>query len=98
MLNLLAQIDIGNSNIFAPAARFNSLGSTATTVGKAVALAGGLSVFAGFVYAAYLYLTANGEAKKIQEAQQILTYGIIGLVLIGAAFWIMQIIGKLINY
>ena len=97
-MRFLAQVDFGNKDIFAPAERFSSLGSTATTIGKAVALLGGLSVFAGFVYAAYLYLTAQGEPKKVQEAQQILTWGIVGLILIGAAFWIMQIIGKLIGY
>lgn len=95
LLTLLSQVNIGEK--FTPAARFNSLGGTATMIGRIVALGGGLMVFAGFVYAAYLYLTANGEAKKVQEAQQILTYGIIGLILIGASFWLVQIVAKLLG-
>lgn len=95
--NLPTPTGVNIKDFFSPAARFDSLGGTASTLGKLVAFGGGLAVVAGFVYAAFLYLTAQGEAKKIQEAQQILTYGMIGLVLIGAAYWIVQIASKLLG-
>lgn len=93
----LAPTGVKIQDYFTPAARFNTLGGTATTIGKIVALAGGLMVFMGFVYGAYLVITSQGEAKKMQEAQQIFIWGIVGLIVILGSFWIVQIIGTLLG-
>lgn len=47
----------------------------------------GLVVFAG-----YLWLTAGGDSKKVEEAQKYLKNGIIGLIIILAAAGITQFV------
>ncbi len=92
MLTFLAQVDI--SKQFAPAAKFSTLADLINLTSKLIAFGGGAMVLASFVYTAYLYLSSEGEAKNLEQAKLVLTYSIIGLVVIFTAYWVVQIIAR----
>ncbi len=90
LFTFLAQVDIGQE--FAPAAKFGSLASLVNLLSRAVAIGGGFLVIVAFVYTAYLYLTAAGDSKNIEKTKTVLTYSIIGMIVIAVSYWLTQII------
>ena len=50
------------------------------------------------VYAGFLWMTAQGDAKKVDEAKKMITQAVVGLVIIVAAYAIASfVIGTLVN-
>lgn len=95
MLSLLAEVDLGAS--FAPAQKFNSVGSLVNVLSKVIAFGGGVVIVASIVYASYKYLSANGDAKHIEEAQGAFVNAVIGMLIIVTAYWVTQIIAKFLG-
>lgn len=95
LITYLAQISIGDR--FAPAQTIGSLADIINFISRAVAIGGGFMVIAAFVYTAYLYISANGEAKNIEKTKTVLTYAIIGMIVISVSYWLTQIIAGLIG-
>lgn len=54
-------------------------------------------VVLAIIYAGFLYVTAQGNAQKVQQATQALTYAVIGGVLILGAVALSQIIANLVS-
>jgi amino acid transporter len=54
----------------------------------------GIAALGFIIYAGYLYLTSRGEDKKVKEAKDILTYTIIGIIVIVAAWALVWFILK----
>lgn len=94
-MRLLAQVDIGQN--FAPAQKFSTLSSFVNLVGKLLAFGGGVFVVVTIIYAAYMYISAEGDSKKTEKAGSALTSGILGLILIAVAYWIVQIIARVLG-
>ncbi|MEK9179422.1 MAG: hypothetical protein AAB893_03055 [Patescibacteria group bacterium] len=95
MFVLLAEVDLGQS--FAPAQKFNSVGAMVNVLSKAIAFGGGVIIVASIVFAAYKYITANGEAKSIEEAQGAFVNAMIGMLIIVTAYWLTQILAKFLG-
>ena len=55
----------------------------------------GLGLLIMLMMAGFSYLTSAGDAKKLEQGKQRLTYAIVGFVIIFAAFWIVQIFGEM---
>ena len=51
-----------------------------------------LAAFTGFVYAGFLYVTAYGAEEQIGKAKKVMTYAVIGLVLVILSFSIVQLL------
>ena len=49
------------------------------------------------IYSGFLYVTAQGNAAKVEEATKSLTYAVIGGVLVLGAFAIAQIVKSLVD-
>ncbi len=96
LTTVLAQ-GISIKNYFAPSAKFGSLADLVNLLSRVVAIGGGLLLVASFVYTAYLYLSDSGDGKKIETAKTVITYAIIGMVVVAASYWITQIIAGLLN-
>ena len=60
-------------------------------VSGALMFVGGVAVFL-IVYAGILFVTSGGDPKKVQGARQIITYAIIGLVIVLCSFGIIYFI------
>jgi hypothetical protein len=49
------------------------------------------------IYAGFLYVAARGKPEELKQANQALTFGIIGGVIVAGAFAILQIVSNLIE-
>lgn len=62
-----------------------------TFIQYALGLAGVLAL-AGIVYGGFLYLTAAGNQERVESGKNAVTYSIIGLIIIGLAFAIVNFV------
>lgn len=53
----------------------------------------GVAAFLTIFFAGFNYITAGGDKAKTEQAQQMLNYGIVGLVVIVAAYLVTRLIG-----
>ncbi len=58
----------------------------------------GLLAFMVIIFAGFNYITASGDKGKVEQAQHMLNYGILGLVLVATAFIITRVIGAVIGF
>jgi hypothetical protein len=57
-----------------------------------------LAAFLGFIYAGFLYVTAYGAEEQTTKAKKIMTYAIIGLVVVILSYGIVQLLtGELVK-
>lgn len=89
-------VDIGAIWKFAPAVNpnFTSLGSVVSFLLPKLLLLGGVIFFVLVIVAGFSYLQNSGseDAHALEKWRQILTYGVIGLIIIFGAYWVLQII------
>jgi len=90
------------SNIYTPG---HSLGGSSAQIGTLLApILTNIMIFIGvfalfvIIFSGFTYITGGGDKNKITQAQNMLNYGIIGLVLVVAAYLITRIIGMLIGF
>ncbi|MBM3210510.1 hypothetical protein FJZ39_04190 [Candidatus Saccharibacteria bacterium] len=67
----------------------NSAFSTALEV---VYLVAGIVAVIAIIYAGFVYTTANGDSGRLAKAKNVILYTVVGLVIIGFAFLITQIV------
>jgi len=48
------------------------------------------------IYAGFLYVAARGKPEELKQANQALTFGIIGGVIVAGSFAILQIVSNLV--
>lgn len=63
-----------------------------------ILILGGIVAFGAIILAGFNYITGAGDKNKVAQAQNMLNYAIIGLVLIVAAYVITNLIGQLIGF
>ena len=63
-----------------------------------VLIISGLFAFFTIIFAGFAYITASGDKGKTEQAQNMLNYGILGLIVVGAAFLITRIIGAVLGF
>lgn len=90
------------STIYKPAV---SLGGTNTTLSTLInpiindiLIISGIFAFVTILLAGFAYITAGGDKAKTDQASQALTYGIIGLVVVVAAFVVTRILGAILGF
>jgi hypothetical protein len=91
--NLLAQAPtpVINTTTF-PAARFTDISTLLNVFVPLLSLGAAIIFGVMLIYAAFTILTSVGEADKIQKAKNILTFSIIGLILVTCAFVIVEVV------
>jgi hypothetical protein len=55
----------------------------------------GLGLLLMLIAAGYTFLTSAGDAKKMEQGKQQLTNALVGFIIVFAAYWIVQLIGKI---
>ncbi len=55
----------------------------------------GIGLLLMLLTSGFEYLTSAGDAKKLESAQQRLTFAIVGFLIIFTAFWLVQIAGNI---
>jgi len=83
----------------------DALGGVNATVGTLlspilsnVIIFSGIFAFFVIIFAGFTYITGGGDKGKIAQASNMLSYGILGLVLVVAAYLITRIIGTLVGF
>lgn len=74
-----------------------TLGSIVSAAMKYVFWAGGIGALIMIVMAGLSLLTSAGDAKKAEGAKHQLTNAITGLIIIIAAYWIVQMVGYMLS-
>ncbi|MCR4324717.1 MAG: pilin [Candidatus Curtissbacteria bacterium] len=59
-----------------------------------LAPAAGIAFFVMLIVGGFKYITSGGDPKNVGQAQSILTYAVIGIVLVVASWLILQLIGR----
>ena len=49
------------------------------------------------IYGAFMYLTAGGVTENLHKAQKIITWSIMGIVMILASFFLVKLIGRIMG-
>ena len=57
----------------------------------------GATAIVMIVYAGIRFMTSGGDPKNVSQARQIMTFAIVGLVLVLASFGIIKFIGYITN-
>ena len=72
--------------------QFQSIGALITSWLPNVYILGGILVLILIIASGLMWIGNAGNIKKIEEAQKILTFAIMGFILLFASYWIIQII------
>ena len=77
----------------------NGLGSLGDSPSKILAsvlgaayVAAGIAAVIAIIIAGYLYIISDGNASKVEQAKNTITYSVVGLVIIGFAFILTRFI------
>ena len=73
------------------------LGNIITAIIPYIFAASGLIILVYFVIGGLEFLTSGGDPKKTESAKGKLTGAIVGFVIIFVSFWLVQIIGRVLN-
>lgn len=58
----------------------------------------GLFAFLVIIFAGFSYITASGDKAKVEQSQNMLNYGILGLIVVVTAFLITRVVGAVIGF
>jgi hypothetical protein len=73
-------------------AQFQSVGALISAWLPNIYILGGISVLILIIAAGLMWIGNAGDVKKIEEAQKILTFAIMGFIFLFASYWIIQIV------
>jgi hypothetical protein len=92
---------INLTDVYAPAKAMGENATVSTLVNPIIAdvlIVSGILAFGTILFAGFAYVTSAGDKAKTQQASQALTYGIIGLVVVVAAYLITKLMGSIFGF
>ena len=94
----LAQIDFGNleSNA-APRFSGRSIGYIISSALPYVFTFAGITLLIFLIYGGFSFMSAGGDPKSIERAKKIITNSFIGFLVVFFAYWIVQILGRILG-
>jgi hypothetical protein len=95
MGNQLAQVNIKDA--FAPAKNFSTIGDLVTVIVQNAFVLAGIIAFVLVILAGFGIISSagSGDTKQMEQGKKALTGAVMGLIIIIASFWIVQIIEAL---
>ncbi|OGM10794.1 hypothetical protein A2Z22_02820 [Candidatus Woesebacteria bacterium RBG_16_34_12] len=57
----------------------------------------GILLLLFLIYGGFQYMTSGGDPRKAEMARRVITYAIIGFIIVFLAFWIVQIVSKILG-
>jgi len=70
-----------------------SIGSIITNAYQFILPIGGIALLVMIIIAGFSLLTSAGDAKKMEQGKQRLTYAVIGFIVVFIAYWLTQLMG-----
>jgi len=88
---------VGLDTLYAPGSAMGGVDARLDTIvnpliANTLIISGVVAFFTVFL-AGYNYISAGGDKAKTEQAQNMLTYGILGLIVIASAYLITRLIG-----
>jgi len=98
MTHLLAQLKLpgGGSAAYPEGFLFKGNAGIGAIVSNALPIViglAGLGLLLMLILGGYTFLTSAGDAKKMEEGKQRLTFAIVGFLIVFGAYWVVQILG-----
>jgi len=94
MNTLLAQkLSIPGGSVQGPLTGNPTIGSLLSTALPIIIGLAGLGLLLMLISAGYTFMTSAGDAKKMEQGKQRLTFAIVGFIIVFGAYWIVQIVG-----
>jgi hypothetical protein len=95
MEQVFAQVSI--ESVFTPAKNFSTLGPLVSVIAQNAFVLAGIIVFILLIAGGFGIIAGagSGDTKKMEQGKNTITGAVIGLVVIVASFWIVQIVEKL---
>lgn len=97
----LAQVDIGKEWKLSGDGKggFASLGDLVSSFLPKVLIVGGIIFFVTIIIAGFGVLSGagSGDAQGAESRKQILTYAVIGFIIMFGAYWILQLVNFITN-
>ncbi len=77
--------------------QFANFGDLVTVIMKNAFVLAGVICFVLLIFGGFGVIVGagGGDAKRLEQSRQTITWAVIGLLLVVGSFWIVQIIGKL---
>jgi hypothetical protein len=102
LLNIIKQVHAADDivgTIALPSGVPSEVGQTGGLISSIVRffiIIGGLFTLWSFLSGGFKYITSNGDKAKVQEAGNMITMSIVGLVVMAASFVIIAIVSQLL--
>ena len=93
MGKVLALVNI--NDVFTPAKNFNTIGSLVSVITQNAFVLAGIIAFVLLIFGGFGVIVSAGDSKKLEDGKKAITGAVIGLIIIVASFWIIQIIETL---
>ena len=78
-----------------PLAKFDTIGKFLNIFLPALTTGAAVLLLIMFLYGSYTWLTSGGSAENVSKAQKIMTYAVLGLVLVILSFLFVRIINTI---
>lgn len=88
---VVSAADLGLGNAGGIGLQGNLTGIIANVIKVALGLVGVLAL-AYIVYGGFLYISAAGDAKQIDKAKTVIIYAVIGIIVIGISYALVQFV------
>lgn len=102
-MDLLAQTEPLNldtiENEALPGFKFagGSIGDIVSALIPYIFFGAGVALLAYIILGGYTMMTSRGDAKALAAGKDKVTHGLIGFVIVFTAFWIVQLIGRILG-
>lgn len=87
--------ETGTSTIKGLGLPFATIGDIVSKAVPFVFAFAGIGLLLMLIFGGFALLTSAGDAKKLEQGKQQLTYAIMGFAVIFVAYWIVQLAGKI---
>ena len=91
-MKVYAQATIPDPSIIGLKPEFSTLGAIISEALKYIITFAGLSMFAMILYGGFHLLISAGNPEGIKEGTNKIVFGIIGFLVVFAAYWIVQLV------
>ncbi len=95
MDKIFAAVDI--SKEFTPATQFPTFGDLVNVIVKNAFMFAGVITFVLLIFGGFGFIVGagSGDTKKMEQAQKTITGAVVGLLIVVASYWIIQILEKI---
>lgn len=89
-----------NGDLFSPAKSFPAVGDLVNVVVRNAFVLAGVITFVLLIFGGFGFIVGAGagDTKKMETAQKTITGAIIGLLIVVASYWLVQILEKITGF